>query len=59
MATLVEGLGKLGTTFWEYGRAFLWGCAGAALLVFAVCMGRNILAFLMPVMSSRLSVFGS
>jgi hypothetical protein len=36
MALLVEGLGKLGTTFWEYGCAFLWGCASAAVLVFAV-----------------------
>ena len=45
MATLVEGLGKLGTTFWEYGRAFLWGCAGAALLVFAVLYGARYFGF--------------
>jgi hypothetical protein len=45
MATLVEGLGKLGTTFWEYGRAFLWGCAGAALLVFAVLYGAKYFGF--------------
>jgi len=45
MASLVEGLGKLGTTFWEYGRAFLWGCAGASLLVFAVLYGAKYFGF--------------
>jgi hypothetical protein len=45
MASLVEGLGKLGITFWEYGRAFLWGCAGAAVLVFAVLYGGKYFGF--------------
>jgi hypothetical protein len=39
MTNLIEGLGKLGAAFWEHGRALLWGCAGAALLVFGVLFG--------------------
>jgi len=44
MNNFIEGLAKLGTAFWEHGRAFLWACAVASLLVFALLYGGRYLA---------------
>ena len=45
MNSLIEGLGKLGTAFWEHGRGLLWGCAAASLLALAVLYGGKYLGF--------------
>lgn len=45
MGGFVENLGNLVGRFWEHGQAFLWGCAAACILVFALLYGGSYFAF--------------
>ncbi len=51
-----DNLGKLVARLWEGGQAFLWGCAGACVLVFALLVGGWFLDFAVAI--AALSAYG-
>jgi hypothetical protein len=45
MEGITDAIGKLVSRFWEHGQFFLWGCAVACVLLFALVLGGWFLGF--------------
>jgi hypothetical protein len=56
MDAFFDNIGKLVARLWEGGQAFLWGCAAACLLVFALLVGGWFLGFAAAI--AALSAYG-
>lgn len=56
MSGLVESIGNVVARLWDGGQAFLWGCAAACVLVFALLFGGWYLGFTVGI--AALSEYG-
>jgi hypothetical protein len=45
MSGWIDSAANAGARFWESGHAFLWGCAGACVLVFGLLVSGSLLGF--------------